>query len=157
MRHETTASRPKGIVSVSLRLSRFLSSRYHTDQQRFRWLCPTCNAFELKAMSIDEFVQLDDGECLRKEESLTREPSVHTNDDDDDDDDCSPDTDFGNRPVKRSSDADSGVLLESEDDDSSHDDDDIGADQSTSEESDGTSYELAFHKDNAAAQLSPIF
>jgi hypothetical protein len=83
-RHANSAYGPKGAVAVSSQLSMFLVSRYDAADDRIRWLCPKCHAFEWKEMMIHQPMEFNDDPSSSDDE-LMEEDSP--NDDGDNNDD----------------------------------------------------------------------
>ncbi len=69
-RHANSAYGPKGVAAVSLQLSMFLVSRYDTADDRIRWLCPKCHAFEVKEMMIHQPMEFNDDQSSSDDELM---------------------------------------------------------------------------------------
>jgi hypothetical protein len=157
MKHGKSARVPKGIVAVSSELSKFLISEYDVAYSRFRWLCPSCHAFESKKMMIHQSMEFNDDESSSDDE-VTIEVSP-VNDDKNDDDDIVVNMEFNdlNEEEKENPHMDSGIIAESNDDDESPRVDQINDPESMDEDRCHAFYELEFQKEKAMKELSNIF
>ena len=79
IKHEKTARVPKGIVAVSLQLSKILISQYDVAYSRICWLCPRCHAFESKKMTTHQSMEFNDDESSSDDEFMTEGSPVNHN------------------------------------------------------------------------------
>ncbi len=184
-RQANSAYGPKGVAVVSLQLSMFLVSRYDTADDRIRWLCPKCHAFEAKEMMIHQPMEFNDDQSssddeLMEEDSpnddelMVEDSSTDGDDNNDDelmaedspvdgddnnDDNANVEFENVNEEDEHSYQMDSGIIAESKQDenDSPCTNGEATDSESIDEESDNVSYELEYQKNKAVEQLSTIF
>ncbi|CAF2736002.1 unnamed protein product, partial [Rotaria sp. Silwood2] len=80
-RHKNGVSIPKGTIAVSVKLSKFLITRYDLDDSHVRWLCPSCHSSETKEMENYQSTETSDIQDASNNESVTQDS--HSGDDDD--------------------------------------------------------------------------
>ena len=146
----------KGVVSVSLHLSVFLISRYDAADDRIRWLCPRCHAFEWKEMMTRQLMELSDNESPLENEAMAEDSIVRG---DKNDDAINVEFNDLNEEEEQNPPVDSAIIAESKDDGDNLScmDDETADHESIDEEIGYVSYELQYQKDKVMEQLSTIF
>lgn len=154
-KHANSTRAPKGVVFVSTRLSRFLISRYDAPEDKIRWLCPRCHAFEWMEMMIRSSTELSDNESPGEDEAMAEESSFPN-----DENDRAATVEFTdlNEEEEQNPLMDSGVMadLEDDDEDLSSMDDQTADHESMDEEMDHASLEREYQKNRVMEQLSTI-
>ncbi|CAM4966186.1 unnamed protein product [Rotaria socialis] len=124
----------------------FLISRYDAADDRIRWLCPRCHAFEWKETMTRQPMELSDNGNPSEDEAMAEDSSVHDNENDDD-----VNVEFNdlNEEEEQNPLMDSGIIVESKDDDNNLScmDDQTADHESMDEETDHVSYKLEYQKD----------
>ncbi|CAF4455302.1 unnamed protein product [Rotaria socialis] len=77
VKHSNSTRVSKGVVFVSTRLSNFLISRYDAPDDKIRWLCPRCHAFEWKEMLTRPSMELSHNDNSSEIEAMSESSSVH--------------------------------------------------------------------------------
>ncbi|CAF3542615.1 unnamed protein product [Rotaria socialis] len=126
----------------------FLISRYDAADDRIRWLCPRCHAFEWKETMTRQPMELSDNGNPSEDEAMAEDSSVHDNENDDD-----VNVEFNdlNEEEEQNPLMDSGIIVESKDDDNNLScmDDQTADHESMDEETDHVSYKLEYQKDKS--------
>lgn len=155
-KHANSTRIPKGVVFVSTRLSTFLISRYGAAEDKIRWLCPRCHAFELKEMTTRSSMELSDNESPVKDEAIAEDSSFPN-----DENDRVVSVEFNdlNEEEEENPLMDSGIMADLNDDeeDLSSMDDETADHESMDEEMGHVSYEREYQKNKVMEQLSTIF
>jgi hypothetical protein len=135
----------------------FLISRYDTADDRIRWLCPKCHAFEGKEVMIHQPMEFNDDQSSSDDELMAEDFPVDG--DDNNDDNVNVEFENVNEEDERSYQMDSGIIAESKEDenDSPCTNGEATDSESMDEESDNVSYDLEYQKNKAVKQLSTIF
>ena len=146
---------PKGVVTVSSQLSKFLISQYDAAYTRICWLWPRCHAFESKKMMTHQSMELNSDESFTDDEVMKEGSPVNDNKIDDD----AVNVEFNdlNEKDKESPHMDSGIIAESNDNDESPCTDESTDPESMEEDTGHALYELEHQKDKAMEELSKIF
>ena len=133
-----------------------LISRYDAADDRIRWLCPRCHAFEWKETMTRQAMELSDHEGSNEDEAMTEDSFVH---DDENDDAVNVEFNDLNEEEEQNPLMGSGIIAESkgDNDNLSCMDDKTADHESMDEETDHVSYELEYQKDKVMEQLSIIF
>lgn len=153
--HAKSTRVPKGVVAVSLQLSKFLVSEYDVTYTRVRWLCPRCHVFESKQMMTHQSMELSNDTSSTDDEIMKEGSPV--NDDKIDDDAVNVEFHDLNEEEKKNPLMDSGIIAESDDNDESPCTDRSTDPESMEEDTDHALYESEHQKDKAMEELSKIF
>lgn len=151
IKHVKSTCVPKGVVSVSSQLSKFLISQYDVTYNRICWLCPRCHAFESKKMMTHQSMELsNDGSSV--DDEVMKEDSPVNNDKIDD----AVNVEFHdmNEEEKENPLMDSGIIA---DDDESPCTDESTDPESMEEDRGHALYELEHQKVKAMEELSKVF
>jgi hypothetical protein len=155
IKHANSTRVPKGIMAVSLQLSKFLVSRYNMTETQTRWLCPRCHAFKSKEMTAYQAVHMSDNDVSSDDDDAMMVEVLDncgTNDDDHATEELS-------EEEEDNAQMDSGFMNESkENDHDSLDMDEKSTDcESMDEEEGAVSYEHEYRKNKVMEQLSAVF
>ena len=156
MKHANVTRVPKRVVSVSLHLSTFLTSRYDTGDDRIRCLCPTCHALGLKEMMTRQSMELSNHESPSEDEDMAEDSSVH---DDENNDVVNVEFNDLNEEEEQNPLTNSDTIAESKDDNDNLScmDDETADQESMDGETGHVSYKLEYQKNKVMEQLSTIF
>ena len=117
-KHANSARGAKGVVPVCSELSTFLASRYDGIDIRVRWLCPRCDAVELKEMKIHQPMESSNSRSSSEDEYTAEDVSSGDDDAISDEVNHDEDEDEDAGAVQM----DNGAEAESKDDDGDDDD-----------------------------------
>ena len=141
-RHEKSASAATGDREVSLELSHFLRDQFGTTNNPVRWLCPTCQSIETKAMQSRSTSESSD----RRNSSNRKLSSDHPVEDEEDEDKTRESQENDGDSDEESSIDDDVSITNSGDDVESMDEDPVDDTDS-----------LAYQQDEAMKKLSIVF